>query len=124
VRPDKLTAPFGAGRPRWPSRSQPLQRAAYLKLPGGGVKQSRHKVQRHPLCQPADVPWPAAVNVRTQRRHSNPKPMCYPRGGTGARTTLAVPPGTVAVQVTASAARPVFSPYALATISTPPVGVI
>jgi hypothetical protein len=48
---------------------------------------------------------------------------CYPPGGTGARPTLAVPSGNVTVQVTAFVARPVLWPYALATISSPPVGV-
>jgi hypothetical protein len=36
--------------------------------------------------------------------------MSYPPGGTGARTTVAVPNGSVTVQLTAFAARPVFRP--------------
>jgi hypothetical protein len=44
--------------------------------------------------------------------------MCYPPGGTGARTTVAVPNGSVTVQVTAFEARPVFLPYVLVAIIT------
>ena len=44
---------------------------------------------------------------------------CYPFGGTGARTTPAVPSElVVTVQVTVEA-RPVFLPYVLATIFAP-----
>jgi hypothetical protein len=38
--------------------------------------------------------------------------MCYPRGGTGTRTTVAVPNGSVTVQLTALV-RPVFLPNVL-----------
>jgi hypothetical protein len=45
--------------------------------------------------------------------------VCYPLGGgTGARSTVTMPSGSVTVQLTALAARPVFWPYAL--ITTPP----
>ena len=45
--------------------------------------------------------------------------MCYPFGGTGARTTVAVPNGSVTVQLTAFVARPLFWPYVLVKIVTP-----
>jgi hypothetical protein len=45
--------------------------------------------------------------------------VCYPLGGTGARSTVVVPTGSVTVQLTALAARPVFWPYVLAKIMTP-----
>ena len=47
--------------------------------------------------------------------------MCYPFGGTGTRTTVAVPSGSVTVQLTVFVARPVFWPHVLATIVTPSV---
>ena len=48
---------------------------------------------------------PSLITGLTARRR-----MCYPFGGTGARTTVAVPNGSVTVQLTAFAARPVFLP--------------
>jgi hypothetical protein len=45
--------------------------------------------------------------------------VCYPLGGTGARSTVVVPIESVTVQLTALAARPVFWPYVLAKIMTP-----
>jgi hypothetical protein len=60
---------------------------------------------------------------RPDRRHSIGSGGCYPVGGTGARTTCAVPSGNVTVQVTVFPARLVFWPYDLTTIVGPPVGV-
>jgi hypothetical protein len=58
---------------------------------------------------------PSPLSIRTQRMACafDRKPMCYPSGGTGARTTVAGP----TVQLNAFVARPVFWPYVLMGVS-------
>jgi hypothetical protein len=82
VPPNRPTAPFGAGGPRWPFRSQPPLLGAgplYLKLPVGRcqtVHKHRTNIRRSVACcghrANATASFESEADVLSPRRHGRP----------------------------------------------------